>query len=155
MKQYIGSKLVTVNSKPMRRGAYNDFRGWDLPANENGEDEGYMVERLGITPPNTDSYAGYVSWMPKTLFEESYSASTAISFGIAVEALKQGKSVRRTGWNGSGLWLELKTPQVESEMTLPYIFMCYPMDAKATPGCRVPWLASQTDILTEDWEIVE
>lgn len=51
MTQHIGVKLI--NAFPMTRQAYNDFRGWQLPAGENGEDEGYLVEYLdggNLTP---------------------------------------------------------------------------------------------------------
>ena len=44
MTQHIGVKLI--NAFPMTRQAYNDFRGWQLPADENGADEGYLVEYL-------------------------------------------------------------------------------------------------------------
>ena len=80
--------------------------------------------------------------------------SAGMNFGLALEAIKQGKKVSRSGWNGKGLWLELQVPDAHSKMTLPYIFMSYPEDAKTTPGARVPWLASQTDVLAEDWLIV-
>ena len=80
--------------------------------------------------------------------------SAGMNFGLALEAIKQGKKVSRSGWNGKGLWLELQVPDAHSKMTLPYIFMSYPQDAKTTPGARVPWLASQTDVLAEDWLIV-
>lgn len=74
-----------------------------------------------------------------------------MNFGSALEALKSGMKVSRQGWNGKGLWLELQRPDENSKMTLPYIFISYPDDAKTTPGARVPWLASQTDLLAEDW----
>ncbi len=77
-----------------------------------------------------------------------------MNFGSALEALKGGMKVARTGWNGKGLWLELQRPDAHSKMTLPYIFMSYPTDAINTPGARVPWLASQTDMLAEDWTLV-
>ncbi|HEI6853033.1 TPA: DUF2829 domain-containing protein [Yersinia enterocolitica] len=77
-----------------------------------------------------------------------------MNFGQAIAALKTGYKVARKGWNGVGLWLELQTPAAHSKMTLPYIFMSYPDNAKTTPGARVPWLASQTDMLAEDWGIV-
>ncbi|CFR12444.1 DUF2829 domain-containing protein [Yersinia kristensenii] len=77
-----------------------------------------------------------------------------MNFGQAIAALKTGYKVARKGWNGVGLWLELQTPGAHSKMTLPYIFMSYPDNAKTTPGARVPWLASQTDMLAEDWCIV-
>lgn len=76
-------------------------------------------------------------------------------FGKAIELLKKGKKVRRTGWNGKGLWLELQKPDEHSKMTLPYIYLNYPECDLYHSGARVPWLASQTDILEEDWEIVE
>lgn len=78
-----------------------------------------------------------------------------MDFGAALKALKEGRRVARQGWNGKGLWLELQRPDTHSKMTLPYIFMSYPKDAQNTPGARVPWLASQTDVLAEDWIQVE
>jgi hypothetical protein len=78
-----------------------------------------------------------------------------LAFGDAIKALQSGKKVARAGWNGKGLWLELQVPDAHSKMTLPYIFMSYPGDAKTTPGARVPWLASQTDMLTADWLVAQ
>lgn len=75
-----------------------------------------------------------------------------MTFGEAIEVLRTGGRVCRTGWNGTGLWLELQVPDANSKMTLPYIYLNYPPDAKTTPGARVPWLASQTDVLALDWE---
>jgi hypothetical protein len=82
-------------------------------------------------------------------------------FGWALRGLKQGRKLRRSGWNGKGLSVELQVPDANSKMTLPYIFMNYP----ATPAsdtappnhinAKVPWLASQTDMLAADWEIAE
>ena len=74
-----------------------------------------------------------------------------MDFSQALDDLKDGLRVFRAGWNGKGLWLELQKPDGHSKMTLPYIFLSYPNDAKTTPGARVPWLPSQTDILAEDW----
>jgi hypothetical protein len=76
-------------------------------------------------------------------------------FGRALACLKDGLKVAREGWNGKGLWLELQVPDEHSKMTLPYIYINYPADAIFTPGARVPWLASQTDVLANDWLIVE
>jgi hypothetical protein len=69
-------------------------------------------------------------------------------FGDALKALKLGNAVARTGWNGKGMWIKLQKPDAHSKMTLPYIYM------KTVDGYLIPWLASQTDILAEDWEIV-
>lgn len=79
-----------------------------------------------------------------------------INFSDALIALKLGKSVRRNGWNGAGLLVKLEVPDPASSlMTLPYLYIQYPEYAKNTPGARCPWLASQTDILAEDWIICD
>jgi len=70
MKKYVGMKII--NAKPMTRIEYNMFRGWTLPENENGEDEGYLVEYTDGGKANTDQYKGYVSWSPKDVFERAY-----------------------------------------------------------------------------------
>lgn len=97
---------------------------------------------------------GYTSWSPASVFQEAYRLTSGMPFGLAIEAMRKGKKVQRAGWNGKGLWLELQVPDAHSKMTLPYIFINYPHDAQNTPGARVPWLASQTDMLADDWRIV-
>ena len=78
-----------------------------------------------------------------------------MNFGQALDSLKLGQRVARSGWNGKGMWLRIQTPDANSKMTLPYIYIEYPVGHPAYPnGSRVPWLASQTDILSEDWVIV-
>ena len=78
-----------------------------------------------------------------------------MDFGDALLALKAGRKVARRGWNGKGMWLELQRPDSHSKMTLPYVYLNYPADALNTPGARVPWLASQTDMLAEDWQLLD
>ncbi len=70
-----------------------------------------------------------------------------MSFGDALEYLKRGHFVTREGWNGKRMYLGLQVPDGDSMMTLPYIWM------KTAQGELVPWLASQTDILTDDWRL--
>ena len=79
----------------------------------------------------------------------------SMNFGEALAELKAGGKVARRGWNGKGMWLEMQRPDTFSKMTLPYVYLNYPDDAANTPGAKVPWLASQTDMLAEDWGIVE
>lgn len=67
--------------------------------------------------------------------------------GWALDQMRKGLRVCREGWNGRGMWLALQTPDEHSKMTLPYIYM------STVQGGLVPWLASQTDILADDWEI--
>jgi hypothetical protein len=79
-----------------------------------------------------------------------------MQIGEMIEALKQGKKTGRSGWNGKNMWLKLQVPDEHSKMTLPYIYIEYPEGHPAYPnGSRVPWLASQTDILADDWMIIE
>ena len=160
LEEFIGTKIICA--KPMSRLDYNIFRGWELPTNENGSDEGYLVEYTDGGKPNTKEYQGYVSWSPKVQFENAYKQSGNLSFGDAITYLKLGYKVARTGWNGKGLTLSLKLPEEGvNDMTLPYIYMTY----SSTPAsdtapenhinARVPWLASQTDMLAEDWCLVD
>lgn len=69
------------------------------------------------------------------------------SFGYALHALKGGQAVTRDGWNGHGQYLLLQVPDAHSKMRKPYIYI--------TPvgGEPVPWVASQTDLLAEDWKL--
>jgi len=69
-------------------------------------------------------------------------------FGSALMSLKAGKKVARAGWNGKGMWIALQVPDGYSKMSLPYLYM------KTAQGDLVPWLASQTDILSNDWQVV-
>jgi hypothetical protein len=66
-------------------------------------------------------------------------------FGEALVNLKNGWRVTRRGWNGKGQFLTLQVPDEYSKMTLPYIYIT------TVQGDRVPWLASQTDLLATDW----
>lgn len=70
-----------------------------------------------------------------------------MDFGEALRSLRAGHRVTRTGWNGAGQHLELQHPDEHSKMTLPYIFIT------TVHGDRVPWLASQTDMLAYDWQV--
>jgi len=76
------------------------------------------------------------------------------NFGDALDAVKKGASIQRAGWNGSGLLVKAQFPDENSKMTLPYLYIEYPKDAKTTPGAKCPWLASQTDIMAEDWAVL-
>ncbi len=81
-------------------------------------------------------------------------ASFTHGFGAALADLKGGFCVARAGWNGKGMWLSLQEPDSRSKMTLPYIYLSYPAGAQNTPGARVPWVPSQTDVLANDWGLV-
>ncbi len=72
-----------------------------------------------------------------------------MDIGLAVHAMEAGHCVARAGWNGPGQFLALQTPDENSKMTLPYIYI------STVQGDLVPWLASQTDILARDWITVD
>jgi hypothetical protein len=72
-----------------------------------------------------------------------------MSFGAAIAAMKLGGKVSRKGWNGKGMWLKLQVPDTNSKMSRPYIYM------KTVNNELVPWVASQTDMLSDDWFTVE
>lgn len=60
-----------------------------------------------------------------------------------------GIKIARAGWNGKGMHVALQNPDAGSKMTLPYLYM-YTADKNL-----VPWLASQTDLLANDYSVVE
>lgn len=70
-------------------------------------------------------------------------------FEWALTQLREGEKVCRQGWNGKGMWIALQTPDENSKMSLPYIYM------KTADDRLVPWLASQTDLLANDWDLAE
>lgn len=71
------------------------------------------------------------------------------TFEVALSLCKKGLRIARAGWNGKGMWVALQVPDEHSKMRLPYLYM------RTAQGDLVPWLASQTDILAEDWAVVE
>lgn len=78
------------------------------------------------------------------------------TFGWALNVLRCGHKVRRRGWNGKGIFIKLQVPDENSKMTSPYIYIDTTglrSDNAEAPRSCVPWLASQTDMLAEDWEI--
>ena len=161
MKQFIGVKLITA--KPMTRLQYNNFRGWVLPNDENGADKGFLVEYLDGREGNVKGYAGYVSWSPKEVFERAYRPIDGLTFGLAIEAMKQGKKVARAGWIGKGMFLFLVPGSTFKVNRAPLLGIypegteinyCPHIDMKTADGKVVPWLASQTDMLAEDWNIL-
>lgn len=172
MDLYIGTKLV--NAKPMNRLEYSNFRGWEVPLEENPLDPGYLVEYLDGGPANTETYKGYVSWSPESVFLNAYQRSGQLSFGHAIEFAKQGYKIARQGWNGKNMFVAympaLKLPPYSSNepgpkvnsRTARFIGEDTPLDCQPyfamfnaqqqwIPG----WLASQSDMLAEDWIIVE
>lgn len=142
--KYIGVKIV--NAEPMTREAFEAKHGRNVGGDKHGE--GYEVTYEG----------GYQAWSPEDVFDAAYRPIDGMTFGLAIEALKMGKKVARRGWNGKGIFIELQVPDQYSKMSSPYIFIDttgLQSDNPDAPRSRVPWLASQTDTLAEDWRVVE
>lgn len=160
--KFIGTKIVLA--LPMTRLAYNEYRGWQLPVDENGADEGYMVEYTDGGKPNVQGHEGYVSWSPKEQFDNAYRPCSGMTFGHALEALKQGKCVARTGWNGKGMFAYLVPANSYPAQTgaakahfgeggmVPY--NAY-LALKGADDTVSTWAPSGSDALAEDWLIVE
>ena len=71
-----------------------------------------------------------------------------MTFSVALQAVKTGQAIQRAGWNGKDLSVKAQFPDAQSKMTLPYLYIEYP------DGKRCPWLASQTDLMVDDWSIL-
>jgi hypothetical protein len=158
MEKFIGTKIVKAAF--INLGDYNRLRGWEIPENEDPTKGGYLVGYPGADGEfDGDLHEGchHISWSPADIFQASYNFMYGMSFGQALEALRLGKKVARKGWNGKGIFIKLQYPEENSKMSSPYIYI-------DTTGLEttnedavtslVPWLASQTDMLSDDWEIV-
>ena len=165
MKTYIGTKII--QAEPAKRYWMEDGRKYVVTRNEvvaqeivaaaTACDEGYKVVYKD----------GYTSWSPKAVFEEAYRETTGLSFGLAIEAAKMGMKIARKGWNGKGMWVVYRTgypdgipcnkntadavgiPEGSLFKVRPYLQM------KCVDDSFQMWLASQSDILADDWYIVE
>lgn len=155
MSKFIGVKMV--EAVPML--AYQAMNMGYKVNTDNGDARGYEVTYED----------GYKSWSPKDVFEEANRPIDNMTFGFAIEALKKGLKVARKGWNGKGMYLWLK-PAVTiksdwcKDPMLKEIVDANGGETKAlgticmkTADNKIltGWLASQTDILSEDWVIIE
>ena len=149
MKKYIGTKIIEA-VPAIRKGGKVYEEGKPIPKSMDPTEEGYKVRY-----PD-----GYESWSPKDVFEEAYRPTDCMSFGLAIEAMKKGKKVACRGWNGKNQHIELATRI--SYMTAEGVFVNVEHEAignKAiafcgTSGVQMGWLASQADMLAEDWMVV-
>ena len=149
---YIGTK--ELQAIPMTRGEYNTIRGWDMPADEDPDDGGYVVRYQD----------GYVSWSPEYQFDSSYRYTNHMNFGQAMHFVENGQKVARDGWNGNGMFIFLVSGsqfQVNRKPLLGFyeegteIRYQSHVDMKTADGSIVPWLCSQTDMLAKDWSVVD
>lgn len=169
MQTYIGTK--TINAKRMCRWDYNKLRG-NIAGNETPYEEGYLVEYTDGGKPNHPDFAGYISWSPKDVFERAYRRINGMTFGQAIEAMKAGKKVARSGWNGKGMYLWLmpaatvkaewcREPHLKEvaeanggEIECLGTIRMYTHDSTGRKAVLTGWLASQSDMLCDDWMVV-
>lgn len=161
MEKFIGTKQLLA--RVMTRQEYVNYRGWTLPADENGDDAGFLVEYLDGGASNHPDHKGYISWSPADVFEKAYQPVTQMTFGHAVEMLKTGFKVARAGWNGKGMFIYLVPAASYPAQTgaakrhfgegalVPY--NAY-LALKGTDGNISTWVPSITDVLAEDWQVV-
>lgn len=82
MLHYKGVKYVLAT--PMNRRDYNDLRGWTLPEDEDGDDEGYLVKYTDGGKPNVEGFNGYISWSPKDVFERAYQRNVTYKDALTI-----------------------------------------------------------------------
>lgn len=161
MEQYIGTKMI--QAEPAWRVTTEDGRKFIQLKSDNSDfagkiEDGYKV----VYPPD-----GYESWSPKEVFEAAYRRTDSMNFGLAIEAAKMGRKIARTGWNGKGMWVVYRTgypdgipcnkntadavgiPEGSLFKVQPYLQM------KCVDDSFQMWLASQSDILADDWYIAD
>lgn len=169
MQLYLGTKLI--KARTMNRAEYNEYRGWELPEDENGEDKGYLVEYLDGGESNHPNHQGYISWSPEGVFLKAYQNVQGMDFGHAIAAAKLGYKISRAGWNGKGMWViynpgsqgqthamaegsVYKRHGVDGCEILPHFDM-YTVNAHGRRAMLPGWLASQSDMNATDWSIVQ
>ena len=159
MSKFIGVKMV--EAVPMTAGEAAN-KGYRTPVAESAMD-------LYIAGYEVTYEDGYKSWCPKDVFDKANQPTDGMIFGFAIEALKKGFKVARKSWNGKGMYLWLKPavtiksdwckdPMLKEivdanggETEALGTICMKTADNKILSG----WLASQTDVLSEDWVIIE
>lgn len=151
LKKYIGTKIIEAEPAVRLDGEFIQPAYFTIPKDVTTVEEGYRVRY-----PD-----GYESWSPKDVFEEAYREIDGMTFGLAIEAAKKGKRIARKGWNGKGQYVELakaisyKSPTGAVVNAEHNAIGNQALAFVGTSGVQMGWLASQADMLAEDWEIME
>lgn len=155
VKKYIGTKLI--KAQPATLGEYNKFKGWQMPTDEDPNTEGFLVKYSD----------DYISWSPKQAFEDSYRLTDGMTFGLAVEAVKKGFKIARAGWNGKNMFVVYQkgypdgipcNKQTAEAWNLNEgdLFVVRPyLQLKTADGSHAMWSPSTSDVLAEDWIIID
>ena len=88
-KTYVGTKVV--HAIEMNRLDYCILRGWRVPADENPEDEGYLVQSTDGAEPNLKGFNGYVSWLTKTEFDRTYGDTKVVQESVPTTTFLQSR----------------------------------------------------------------
>lgn len=154
MNMYIGTKMV--QAEPATRG-----EAWARKSKLNEAEVARIIEQMPEDGYRVRYPDGYESWSPKDVFDAAYRPVNAMTFGLAIEAMKQGKKVARAGWNGKKQYIELAS-NISYRAPEGCIVNCehaaignQAIAFVGTSGVQMGWLASQSDMLAEDWYIVQ
>lgn len=167
MQQSTGPRGIQATS--MTRQEYHDYRGWELPDDLDGADSGYLIEHVDGYEAGHPSHINYINWLSKDEFQKSCRKYQNLTFGEAIEAMKTGRKVARAGWSGKGMWViynpgskgethamfdgsVYKQHGVDECEILPHFDM-YTVNASGRRAMLPGWLASQSDMDADDWEI--
>lgn len=181
MKNYKSHKIVKaakiVAAERQEDGCWHLMLEGSVPTTTSAEETGRFhisEEDLGYMIEYQD---GFVSWSPTEVFESGYtelvekplfsevglSEATGLDFSSALRLIKKGKRVARSGWNGKGMFVFLVNGSrftVNREPLLSILgegtvvdYHAH-IDMKTATGEIVPWLASQSDVLADDWTLV-
>ena len=182
LTSFAGTKFLEA-SVEITKEEYCKIRGWGIPADEDPKELGRLVcyPQPDGKPNNHPDYEGYVSWSPKFAFDAAYRENGNLTFGHAIEALKQGKRVAREGWNGKGMFVFMQVPSDINEGIVPNMqslpqsvkdeFVRRFDEKRQVPLTEIHyrnqlamvypdntiygWLASPSDVLEEDWCILD
>ena len=159
-------KYIRMHQVEAEQMTHGDFMKATGKTDETMSEQDLKAEGYLVVYPD-----GYKSWCPKAQFEAAGRPCDGMTFGMAIEAMKRGAKVARKGWNGKGMWLCVPLCDGPKEISatgiwgkpnaeyaeknggtvkvMPYVTM------KTADGSIVMgWLASQTDMLAEDWVVV-
>ena len=142
MQTYYGTKKLMA--RPMTLGEYNDYRGWTLPEDEHGTDQGYLVEYCDGGKSNDHRHKGYISWSPAGVFEAAYQPTDRMNFSHALAAMKDGYNVCRSS-DPTGTNLHIRKIDYDAPGEAKEVIYSYGTLAAL----------SQFDLLATDWMIVE
>ncbi len=132
-----------------------DSLGFGIKVNDEAERQNTDKFKLTVFGDwEGQSFLGCLKFAAQELQRKIFGKFT---FSQALELMKDGARMTRLGWNGVGMTVQIQFPDEHSANTLPYIYMVIPAGSskqfgeKGNQDNRVPWLASQTDMLAEDW----